>query len=276
MHTCDQQTDVFASRTPGQLQHNISITNSSSSSGGNYTGRGFLGNARTAYYYVAIATLLVVNNGMGTAALAMVSLPVKVIFKSSKLIPTMVIGILFGRHYSWFQYVAAVLFCVGLVSFSLADARANNVMFKIKGVILLCCSVTADALIPNTQEFLINGLNQSKQKVAFHSNWMSGAMTLLFTLATGEFVAAIAYVTENPKALAVLLCTSVIGYTGIVSFLFLVQSFGAKNTVIVTSTRKVFTILVSILQYGKPFSSLHGLGLLSMTLGVILTIKYKK
>lgn len=62
-------------------------------------------------------------------------------------------------------------------------------------------------------------------------------MTLLFTLATGEFVAAIAYVTENPKALAVLLCTSVIGYTGIVSFLFLVQSFGAKNTVIVTSTR---------------------------------------
>ena len=33
---------------------------------------------KLAYYYVAIATLLVVNNGMGTAALAFVSLPVKV------------------------------------------------------------------------------------------------------------------------------------------------------------------------------------------------------
>ena len=105
-------------------------------------------------------------------------------------------------------------------------------------------------------------------KVAMHSNWMSGCLTLLIMLVTGEFFEAIAYLQVQPQALTLLVLSSVVGYTGVVSFLYLVQSFGAKNTVIVTSTRKVFTILVSIVQYSKPFHGLHALGLTAVTTGV--------
>jgi adenosine 3'-phospho 5'-phosphosulfate transporter B3 len=55
-----------------------------------------------------------------------VNFPVKVVIKSSKLIPTMMLGILILRRtYSAMEYAAAVMLCAGVASFTLVDSKAH-------------------------------------------------------------------------------------------------------------------------------------------------------
>jgi hypothetical protein len=62
----------------------------------------------------------------GSVALSYVNFPVKVVIKSSKLIPTMMLGILILRRtYSALEYIAAVMLCAGVASFTLIDSKVR-------------------------------------------------------------------------------------------------------------------------------------------------------
>jgi len=102
----------------------------------------------------------------------------KVVFKSAKLIPTMIVGVLLdrrasrvGQKYTAYEYASAVLLCIGAIGFCISpsdlkggdEENKEDATEDLKlgnhwiGISLLATSVVCDALVPNIQQQLMKG-----------------------------------------------------------------------------------------------------------------------
>ena len=78
----------------------------------------------------------------------------QVVFRSCKLIPTMVIaGVINKRSFTTAEYAAALAVCFGLIVFAAADMKLSP-SFSPWGLVLVSLSVVCDAVLPNLQERL--------------------------------------------------------------------------------------------------------------------------
>ena len=80
------------------------------------------------YAFLALATLAAM--GFTNASLGYLNFPTQVIFKSCKLIPVLVGGILIQRkNYGIIDVSAALVMCIGLAVFTLADSQVLDTSF---------------------------------------------------------------------------------------------------------------------------------------------------
>lgn len=119
---------------------------------------------------VALAVFITVTQGTGSAAIAYVSFPVKVVMKSAKLLPTMLIRRIFmGAKYNYAQVAAAIGTCASCAAFALVDinAASSSRPVSVIGIALLSIAVCADACTANTQEAIITryGISTSRMVI---------------------------------------------------------------------------------------------------------------
>ncbi|KAL1527360.1 hypothetical protein AB1Y20_016030 [Prymnesium parvum] len=226
---------------------------------------------RTLLWYLLLSVLIAGANGMATAALNFVNMQVKVLFKSSKIVTVMLIGCFFGRHYQLDEYGCMLLVAFGLIVFFLAGGRTKLATSLVGGA-LLVAAVLCDSVVPNVQQRLLQDLSRPKSELVFHTNWMSALFTLVYITATGELFAAVTFLRIRRRAMLLLLLQSVAGYLGIISYLETVRRFGSKVTTVVTSCRKCFTIVLSVVLFGHVFTGFHLAGLVSVFTGVLLNV----
>lgn len=154
---------------------------------------------RTVRRYLALLVFAIaLSQGTGSVALQHVNYPVKVAFKSCKLVPTMALSRYIVRdgktRYGMDDYVAALFMCVGLALLSAADLAAHSERAtQASGIMLLIVAVCSDAVIPNLQEKLLRGLKLPLGSMVVLSNAGSFLVVLAFVAATGELGAAVAY-----------------------------------------------------------------------------------
>jgi hypothetical protein len=86
------------------------------------------------------------------------------VFRSCKLIPTMVVASIVHRKvFSSMEYICAICVCLGLVLFAAADWNLTPSFHPI-GLAFVSLSVCADAVLPNAQERLFR-LGSSRLEV---------------------------------------------------------------------------------------------------------------
>ncbi|CAN0475941.1 unnamed protein product, partial [Discosporangium mesarthrocarpum] len=120
----------------------------------------------------------------------------QVVFRSCKLIPTMVIAVVWRRHRvsSW-EFVAAVSVCMGLIVFANADMSVAP-DFDPRGIGLVMLSVCADAVLPNLQEYVFI-LGASRSEVTFFCNILT-LVGMLFSLgASGDLAGLVHFALNN-------------------------------------------------------------------------------
>ena len=124
----------------------------------------------TVLLYLALSLLIAAANGCATAALNFVSMQSKALFKSSKIVTTMLLGSLFGRIYTpaEYAYMLMVVFASRVPSRWRVDRLAQCAA---AGIALLSLAVLADSLVPNLQQKLLQGIGRPKQEMVFHTNW---------------------------------------------------------------------------------------------------------
>ena len=189
--------------------------------------------------YLSLALPLALNQGLGQAALSHVNFPTKVIFKSSKLIPTMLLGLtILKKTYSIKEYLAAFILVAGVIEFSLVDAKVSP-RFTLAGVLMLSASVVADAVSVNVQEHLLLQVQSSKEQMMVASNLAGSAWVFAIIALSGELTKAAGMIMQNPAIGLVLLLEATCQYTAISFYLALVEVFGGVVAVSVTSCRKV-------------------------------------
>ena len=110
--------------------------------------------------YIRLAFGVVGATGLATYSLKYVSFPTKVVFKSTKLIPTMLVATIVNPKTSKFgplDYISALLLCFGAAGYSYgsgAGDKGDNETSYV-GIAILCVSLCCDAVVPNMQQKLM-------------------------------------------------------------------------------------------------------------------------
>ena len=221
-------------------------------------------------------------------SLRYVSYPVAVLAKSCKLIPTMVMGSLIERRkYSMQQWTAAICISAGIALFNYSrmsqsqesDTSNNEESKKYwKGMLLLCLSLGMDGFLGACQGMLKRpGVkNQQRPPTAVETMFFINlyALFLLFPLsiASGQMGEGIRLLKDSEQ-----LRMNIAILTGVVSvgqiFIFLCISwYSSLVTTTITTTRKFFTILFSVLHFGHSFTVGQWTSVLMVFSGLYLSI----
>eukprot|EP00041_Stephanoeca_diplocostata_P024623 m.630240 g.630240 ORF g.630240 m.630240 type:complete len:339 (-) comp22565_c2_seq17:2697-3713(-) len=229
--------------------------------------------------FAIISFFTVATMGLSNTSLAYLSYPAQVVFKSCKLIPVMIGGVLLQRKtYTFVDYLASATLSFGLAVFTLADVTVNP-NYNLTGVLLISMALCADAVIGNLQERVMRVDKVPTVQMVHHSYKFGIVYLLGICVVTGELGPALAFCSRHTLSETYLpmLLFSITGYVGVVNFvLALVSEFGALTTVTVTTLRKAVTMVLSFLFFPKPFVFQYVWGGLLVLLGVGLNLYSKQ
>ncbi|KAL4713105.1 hypothetical protein ACJJTC_004491 [Scirpophaga incertulas] len=146
--------------------------------------------------YALLAALTLGTMSFSNLALSYLNYPTQLIFKSCKLLPVMIGSIIIlGKRYGFLDYVAAVIMCVGLTMFTLADSNTSP-NFDIIGVIVISMALLCDAIIGNVQEKAMRQFQASNNEVVFYSYAIACVYLVAITSVSGILTSGYAYCSE--------------------------------------------------------------------------------
>ena len=222
--------------------------------------------------FVTIAAVVALSAMLSNSALDYINYPVKVIFRSAKVIPTMLAGgLLFRRSYSRGEYGAALVLTAGLLAFGFADFSVSP-RWSPFGLLLVMLSVCADAFTPNLQEALFARHGSSRSELVLYSNVLSVAYMVCVTWVKGDLGAAVTFLgTAAASERALVAVYMVAAYFAISTWVQIIKRFDGVVAVIVASARKGMTLLLSFLLFPKPWSPWYAVGGVLVLAGVVWT-----
>jgi adenosine 3'-phospho 5'-phosphosulfate transporter B3 len=212
-----------------------------------------------------------------------VNYPTQVIFKSSKLLFVMALRavVMRGRlRTSKTEIVSAVSIVFGLVAFTwatsstkklAASAGAESDSDFLVGVLAIIVAVCCDAMLYIGEEkFCFHQYNSSSTEVILYCNLLAvGYGGAAFAL-SGTVSMSMQFMMETPQFTGLIIAFSLCNFAGTTFLLQIVSDFGSSTAVVVTSTRKMATVLCSYVIYPKPFTTLHTVGLFGVAFGIWL------
>jgi len=236
---------------------------------------------KTSYYAVSSLTYL---TAMVTSnkALMWVNYPTQVVGKSCKPIPVMVLGVLIGRKkYPLLKYLFVLMIVVGVALFMYKDGKKGSgksgeeSIFGL-GEILLLVSLTCDGLTGAVQERMKAEHNTKSGAMMKAMNAWSCLYLGLGLLATGEIWTFLAFVGRHPTILWQLASVSVASALGQYFIFMCVSEFGPLPCSLITTTRKFFTVLGSVLIFGNALANRQWAGAALVFTGLVLDGIYGK
>ena len=253
--------------------------------------------------YVRLSFLVFGATGLATQSLKYVSYPTKVVFKSAKLIPTMVVSTLVYRNkkFTPLEYFAAFLICLGAAGYSYngggggggssgsGSGSDNDTSYY--GIGLLIISIMCDAIVPNFQQQLmasptannsnstlpkvhgqgISGSGLSADAVMINTNTVGFAMILVGMLISGSLKDAVSTAVLDPRLLVYLVSVGLGLSTAVLAYTKLIKASGPVMAVAVATLRKVVTMLLSYIIFPKPILSIHVFSGLLVLAGVVIS-----
>lgn len=214
------------------------------------------------------------------SALQYVNYPTQVLGKSCKPIPVMILGVtILRKKYPLAKYLCVLLIVSGVALFLYKPNKSSGVaddhLFGF-GEILLLVSLTLDGLTGVAQDHMRSRFQTSANYMMLNINLWSTLVLGLAVLWTGEVWEFLSFAERHPSILYNLVLfglTSALGQT----FIFMtVVYFGPLACSIVTTTRKFFTILGSVLLFGNVLTSMQWLGTVLVFMGLGLDAKFGK
>ena len=208
-------------------------------------------------------------------ALSWVNYPTQVVGKSCKPIPVMILGVLVGRKsYPLLKYLFILMIVMGVATFMYKDKGGKAAMStgeSILGVgeLLLLLSLTCDGLTGAVQERMKTEYKTKSGHMMMSMNKWS-IMYLGIALAiTGEGLELVSFINRHPSVIWQLATFSVASALGQFFIFMCVSEFGPLPCSIITTTRKFFTVLASVIIFGNTLMPRQWLGTLLVFIGEI-------
>ncbi|XP_072560896.1 solute carrier family 35 member B1 [Paramormyrops kingsleyae] len=214
------------------------------------------------------------------SALLYVNYPTQVLGKSCKPIPVMILGVtILRKKYPLAKYLCVLLIVSGVALFLYKPQKgggsAADHVFGF-GEMLLVCSLMLDGLTGVAQDHMRNRFQTGPNHMMLHINLWSILVLGISVLWTGEIWDFLSFAERFPNIYYTILLfgiTSALGQT----FIFMtVVFFGPLTCSIITTTRKFFTILGSVILFGNEISNLQWVGTVLVFFGLGLDAKFGK
>jgi len=226
-------------------------------------------------YYALIGTLSVTSMGLSNTSCEYLSYPTQVMFKCSKLIPVMIVGVfMLNKRYKAADYLASFLICVGLIVLSLAD-RHVAMNFDYRGIVPISLALCAGAFNGNFQEKLYRQYSPTEGEMIFYTKGCGFLGLLAIIVLTGQLSLGVQYTTANPAILVNIVILALCGVLGEYFVMLMTRLFGALATVTTTSCRKALTLYLSFIFFPKPYTHRYLFAFFCIFAGIFLNVYSK-
>mmetsp|Transcript_15423 Transcript_15423/g.46253 ORF Transcript_15423/g.46253 Transcript_15423/m.46253 type:complete len:356 (-) Transcript_15423:54-1121(-) len=190
-----------------------------------------------------------------------VSFPTQTLFKSSKVIPVMLVGKFFHKKsYPWIEYVEAVGITLGVALFMVTEKAKKAPTGGVEGdsvlgVLILCVYVFCDSFTSQWQDRVYKTYHVDQYAMMFGVNFFSLLFTACSLLWTGEMGLSLAFLAANLAALANVLTLSLTSATGQLFIFYTIKKFGPIVFTIMMTTRQMLSLTVSCVVFGHALGS---------------------
>lgn len=211
-------------------------------------------------------------------ALNYVSYPTQALAKACKMIPVMLSNTFINKTvYKPREYATVFLITAGIAWFMLSkdNSGKSGGSTSLLGLALLFTSLAMDGYTGPTQQFLKSKYEPTSDQLMVWLNVYAVIICSVFLVAGGELFEAIAFLTEHPsllKQIAMFCCLSAAGQKVVMMTLF---RFDSLVLTMITTTRKFFTILASVVVHGSVLNENQWIGVGMVFAGVCADVYFK-
>lgn len=203
-----------------------------------------------------------------------VSFPVVTLAKSGKMVPVMIGSLLLGgAKYTLREYASVLAIIVGTCIVSMGK-KSSGAASSMLGIAFILLSLTCDGITGGVQNKLKNkakemGVKPTSYDMMFWTNLYMGLAAAVFSLVLGEFNSGISFCLANPIILNKILKFAVCSAIGQTFIFYTISNFDPLVCTTVTTTRKVFSVLLSIFLNGHTLSKEGWFGLALASAGIL-------
>ena len=256
--------------------------------------------------YIFLSVLVFGATGLATQSVKYVSFPTKVVFKSSKLIPTMFVASIVQRKiYSTTEYLAAVFLCMGAAGYAYGGTSLSATgRDSSYGIVLLIISVFCDAVVPNVQKLLLSKANNdishlglpnistdngtktntvttnfgglSADELMVNTNAMGFGMLFVYMIFTDHMREFVETCFIQPLLFVYLVTVGTCLAVAVSAYMRLIQESGSVFAVGVATLRKVASVVLSFVLFPKPLLLIHVVSGILVLGGILLSTTPKK
>ncbi|ESO86832.1 hypothetical protein LOTGIDRAFT_128290 [Lottia gigantea] len=230
-------------------------------------------------YYIACSLTYLGAMLASNHALQHVSYPTQVLGKTIKPIPVMILGVLIARkRYPLVKYLFVLMIVLGVALFMYKDDKAAKSDKHEIGIgeFLLLVSLTLDGLTGASQDKMRSEYSTQGYSMMFFVNLFSILWLFIGLIVTGEGLLFLSFSTRFPVVWFNLLSFSLASALGQIFIFTTVTTFGPLTCSIVTTTRKFFTILTSVLIFQNPMGGKQWIGTVLVFIGLGFDSVYGK
>jgi UDP-galactose transporter B1 len=214
------------------------------------------------------------------ALAAGVSFPVVTLAKSGKMVPVMIGSLLLGgASYTLREYasVAAIIAGTTIVSTGKKSSGKSSSML---GIAFVVASLVCDGVTGGIQKRLkaiskARGVEAKPYDLMFWTNLFMAITAAVIALGLQEFTTGIAYCMNNPVILNKILKFAACSAVGQSFIFYTIANFDPLVCTTVTTTRKVFSVLLSIFLHGHQLSPQGWFGLTLASAGILSELQDK-
>ncbi|KAJ1346072.1 protoplasts-secreted [Parelaphostrongylus tenuis] len=224
-----------------------------------------------------------ISNTMSTwcqyEALKYVSFPTQTICKTSKVVVTMLMGLVLRRQrYTWQEWMCGVAVGIGAGLFLLSSGRSKHegIVTSVSGMILMLGYLVFDSYTLNYQKKLFDKKPKiSKYQMMMGVNVFSAILCMVSLIEQGTLFTSIRFAFNHEQFFRDVLFLSLSGATGQLFIYSTIEKFGPIVFAIVMTIRQMLSILLSSFYYGHSLSSWSFIGFGIVFTAVFLDI-YRK
>jgi len=214
-------------------------------------------------------------------ALRYVRYPAQALAKSCKMVPVMLGSALMGVRYSARQYATVMCITAGIFLFQMGGASSKHGSPKdseheMFGMALLCLSLVLDGFTGSNQHNFDREYQLSSHDLMLGMNAMSCAYLCVALPLTGELQRGLAFLAAHPAIQWDVLLFAMSSALGQHFIFETVTGPGSLACTTITTTRKFFTILISVFMYSDNRLDVQqwgGVALVFLGLGAELWVK---
>jgi len=216
---------------------------------------------------------------MTNLAMQYINYPAKTLMKSSRVVFTMLFGVLITRKkYQFMDYFVVLCMVAGLVIFMHADATSSAV-FQPSGVIMLTISLLCDGAISNMSESIMRNYGVGQDEFIFRMYSIALIAISAAAAVKGDFQLGMLWMMQPgtydemmqgvPAAeatwsvsgkIAVVVLFSSMGFFGSSCSAAITKHFGALTMSITSTARKATTLFLSFFLFNNVCTMEHILG----------------
>jgi len=212
---------------------------------------------------------------LAAQALAYISFPVQALMKSSKIISILIVSFLLGSNakHTRSQYFCGFIITLGIIIFNLTQDKkkgGDDKESSALGLIIILGSLFCDGLIGTKQGEIKKKYNPSAWDQMESLNKWAGLICLGASIVTTQLFGFIDFLTRYPAVISDLMLLAILGTFGQVFIFYTIFNFGPLILSIVTTTRKFFTVLASIVIYRHSINEWQWLSIALVFIGVFV------